>query len=209
MKKIYLLLLLLTSLTAYPQSTYIKISENYYRSAPFNKEFSKFLNHLINDPTIVNKKILKRTDSTLFYLKGTYTTHNPFFFKSIRTGVILAEQEFVVQQDSANLLHTIYAYQLIGYAPPGVEGMKDVKDEFEKFCRHYKKGFWDNKSEEIKKDDGQHGEIRDYSFRYLSFFPLTVAWATSSDHTENIFALTLRFMVVNNIPYLPESPDGF
>lgn len=209
MKKIYLLLLLMAALSGHSQSTYIKISENYYRSVPFNREFSKFLNHLLNDPTIVNKKILKRTDSTLFFLKGSYTTHNPFFFKPIRTEVILAEREEIVEQDSIKFLHTIYAYQLIGYAPPGEEGMKEVKDEFDKFCRHNKKGFFDSRYQELNKTNKEAGEIRDYSFKYLSFFPLTVAWATSSDYNNNLFAITIRFKVINNTAYLPESPDGF
>ncbi|HEX7902501.1 MAG TPA: hypothetical protein VF487_01385 [Chitinophagaceae bacterium] len=209
MKKVYLLLLLLAALSGYSQSNYKKISENYYRSVPFDREFSKFLNHLMNDPTIINKKVLKRTDSTLFYLKGSYTTHNPFFFKSIRTDVILAEREEIVEQDSIKFLHTVYAYQLIGYAPPGEEGMKEVKNEFEKFCRHYKKGYFDSKYHELNKDEKETGEVRDYSFKYLNFFPLTVAWATYSNHNNNLFTITIRFKVINNIAYLPESPDGF
>src|SRR5437762_6030635 len=66
------------------------IAKSYYRSNPFENEFSKFLNHLMNDPTLADKIIHKKTDSTLFFLKGVYSSHNPFFFKANKTEVILA-----------------------------------------------------------------------------------------------------------------------
>src|SRR4026207_2119633 len=75
------------------QQTIIDVTKAYYRSTPFDKEFSKFLSHLLNDPTLSNRTLQKRTDTSFFYFKGEYAQHNPFSFKAIRTEVILAETE--------------------------------------------------------------------------------------------------------------------
>ena len=61
------------------QKSIIQIAKNHFRSNPFDREFSQFLNHLMNDPTIGNKKILKRTDTSFFYFSGEYSDYNPLF----------------------------------------------------------------------------------------------------------------------------------
>lgn len=208
MKKILLLFTFFTVSYANAQELFRKISENYYRSAPFNREFSQFLNHLMNDPSLANKTIHKKTDSTLFFLEADYASHNPFFFKTSRTKIILAEKDEVLK-DSIEFMQTVYEYQLIGYAPPGEEGIRDVQQEFDKFCRKYRKGFDGDNYKEIKNEGIESGEIRDYSFTRLTFYPLTVAWATSRDHSQNIFALTIRFMVYNNRAFLPIPANRF
>jgi hypothetical protein len=183
------------------QQAIYDIAKNYYRSNPFENEFSKFLNHLMNDPTLTNKTIHKKTDSTLFFLQGVYASHSPFFFKSNKTEIILAEQE-EADNDSSQNIHTVFVYQLISHAS-GEEGVKNVGEEFEKLCRHYKRNFNGNNYKELKAGEKQAGEIRNYSSGNPGFFPLTIAWATSKEHGDNIFALTIRFMVFENQAYLP------
>ncbi len=190
------------------QQAIYNIAKSYYRSNPFENEFSKFLNHLVNDPTLADKVIHKKTDSTLFFLKGVYASHSPFFFKADKTEIILAEYE-EAENDSSQYIHTVFVYQLISHATSGEEGIKNVKEEFEKLCRHYKKKFDGNNYKELKTNEKQAGEIRDYSSGYPGFFPLTIAWATSKEHNDNILALTIRFMVFENQAYLPITPDSF
>jgi hypothetical protein len=190
------------------QETIFNIAKTYYRSDPFEKEFSSFLNHLMNDPTLINKTINKKTDSTLFFLEGIYTSHSPFFFKADHTKIILAEKE-EVENDSLQYVNTTFYYQLIAYASPGEEGVRDVRETFEKFCRHYKKKFDGDNYKELKAEEKQVGEIRDYSLKYPGFYPLTVAWATANGQNDNIFALTIRFRVFENQAYLPIATNGF
>jgi hypothetical protein len=204
MKQLLLLLLVLIRLSANGQETFIKISGNYFRSTPFRREFSKFVDHLMNDPTLTDKKINKKNDSTLFFFEGIYSSHNPFFFKAVKTKIILAEKE-VMADDTSKALQTIYVYQLVAYAPPGEEGIKDVKEEYDRFCRRYKKGFGDSYYEELKAAGKQAGEIRNFTFSNVAFYPLTAAWASSKDHTDNIFAITIRFKVFDNLSYLAET----
>jgi hypothetical protein len=190
------------------QEIVFDIAKMYYRSNPFENEFSQFLNHLMNDPALLNKTIHKKTDSTLFFLEGNYTSHNPFFFKASHTKIILAEKEDATN-DSLQYIQTTFIYQLIAYSSPGEEGIKDVREEFEKFCRHYKKKFEGENYKELKTGKEQAGEIRDYSLKYIGLYPLTVAWATSKEHNDNIFALTIRFRVFENQAYLPITTNDF
>jgi hypothetical protein len=124
MRKFYpALFLLLICCAAYGQSSVFKITKEYFRSDPFQKEFSSFLKHLLNDPSLTNKVIEKRTDTSLFYFQGTYTSHNPFFFKPERVEVILAES--MVELDSL-IIDTIYVYQLLAYHSDTMEGKQEL-----------------------------------------------------------------------------------
>jgi hypothetical protein len=205
MKKFYLLLLVLSISTAHAQKVY-KIAQTYYRINPFNKEFNSFLIRLMDDPVLTNKTVNKKTDSTLFFLEGTYTSHSPFFFKATRTSIILAEREHIT--DSTGEVNNIFLYQLVGYAPPGKEGVNDIQKEFDKFCNRFKKGPHGVNIRELKLQNKKTGEIRDYLLSNLVFSPLTIAWSTSKNNEENIFAITVRFTVVENRAYLPIPADG-
>lgn len=190
------------------QEVIFDIAKKYYRSDPFEKEFSKFLDHLMNDPTLTNKKTLKKTDSTLFFFEGSYTSHNPFLFTATHTKIILAEKE-EAENDTSQYIYTTFLYQLVAYTTPGAEGIKNVQDEFDKFCRHYKKRFDGENYKELKTQEKQVGEIRDYTLGYAGFSPLTVAWAISKESNNNLFALTIRFRVFDNQAYLPIITNGF
>jgi hypothetical protein len=191
------------------QETVSKITHSYFRSDPFNKEFSQFLNNLINDPALTEKSIKKRTDSTLFFLQGIYSSHSPFFFHTNRCKIILAErQEY--KDSLSTRTYTYFIYQLIGYAAPGEEGQKDIKQEFEKLNRRFKKGLDETDQKELKRGYEQSGAIINYSFMKMPFYPLTIAWTTSADHQENIIAITVRFYMEDNEAYLylPIPPDS-
>lgn len=108
-----------------PQALY-KITDDYFRTNPFKMEFNKFLSSFINDPALTEKNIKKKTDSTLFYLQGVYSSYSPFFFPATRCKIILAEQQEYTDS-SLNETYTYFVYQLIGYAPPGIAGLKDTQ----------------------------------------------------------------------------------
>ncbi len=182
-----------------------KIAQTYFRSNPYIVHFSTFLNHLMNDPTLTNKTIVKRTDTTLFFFKGDYTTHNPFGFKTERTEIRLAEQE-IVFDDSAATKDTVLFYQLIGYThdPGGVEA---VRKEFSKFDHKYGKKFFFSNDKEFKKGDEVTGIFRNYFVPLNSYSPLAISWATLDDK-QNIFTILFRIKVSENIATLPAPPDS-
>ena len=196
---------LLTWQTLCPQTLY-KAAQEYFRHDPFKTDFSQFLNNLINDPTLTEKKISKKNDSTLFYIEGIYTSHSPFFFPSPRCKIILAEQEADIDSLSTTPF-TFFVYQLIGYATTGNEGIKDIKEEFEKLNRRLKKGLDPTELKVLKRGSEQMGAIQNYTYQGMIFQPLTIAWATSADHKENIIALSIRFFMDENKAYLPISSN--
>ena len=208
MKKLSLLFsILLTSYFCSAQDILMQVAKNYFRSNPFDREFRQFLNHVMNDPTLANSTVLKRTDSTFFYLRGDYTHHNPFFFKAQRTSVIVGEKELVLN-DSLQLYDTIITYQVAGYTKGGNEGEKDVKEEFERFDRKYVKKFVKNDFTELKVGNNVSGAIRNYFVGYSFLAPLSVAWQKITANNENVFVITLRFKVSGNVAVLPVTPDA-
>ena len=206
MKKIvFVLYFPLLFVGAGAQQSLKKVSENYFRSPPFEREFNLVLKHLMNDPTLSNKNILKKTDSTLFFLEGDYSNHNPFFFKATRTRIILAEQE-LNPLDSLPA-SSLFVYQLIGYASKGEEGFKDVREEFDKFCKKNRISFAGEQVRNIMNGTEVTGNIQDFRVSSMNFFPLTAAWMGSPNGGENLFAVTIRFIVVENEAWLPIPPD--
>jgi hypothetical protein len=208
MKKLILVLsIVLCNYFGQAQDVLMQVAKFYFRSNPFDREFSQFLSHIMNDPTLTNSTINKRTDTTFFYLRGDYTHHNPFFFKAKRTSVIVGEKEIVLN-DSLELLDTIITYQVAGYTDGGKEGEQDVKDEFERFDKRYLKKFIKNDYTELKVGNNVNGAIRNYFVHYSFLAPLSVAWQKIVANNENVFVITLRFKVSGNVATLPVTPDS-
>jgi hypothetical protein len=192
--------------TVFPQILQ-NVAEDYFRTNPFKTTFSQFLNNLINDPAISEKSISKKTDSTLYYFQGVYNSHSPFFFPSSHCKVILAEQE-EYSDSLTNNIYTYFIYQLISYATPGEEGIKHIKQEFEKLNRRFKNKFEAKNQKDIKRGNEQSGAIIDYTSKGMIFHPLTIAWASSIDRKENILVLSIRFFIYDNKAYLPIPSDS-
>jgi hypothetical protein len=209
MRTFLTVLFLFVAFITHSQQSCFKVAQHYYRSNPFEKPFSTFVNHLLNDPTLKNTTQSKKTDTTLYFLTGTYSTHSPFFFKSTHSKITLAEREEIMKSDTTVYVQPVFNYQLICYAAPGENGKKDVQEEFEKFCKKYKKGFSKTTSKNIDDGNGKSGEIRDFSIIYLTYPVLTAAWVSSADLKENFFAITLTFRVSDNMAYLPVPAYGF
>lgn len=206
MKAKILIAFLLSWQTVCPQWLYTA-TRSYFRQDPFKMEFSRFVPALMNDPGLTEKKINKKTDSTLFYLQGRYNSYYPFTITTTHCKIILAEQEEYLDS-SMNNTFTYFVYQLIGYASPGEEGLNDVRQEYEKLHRRFKKEMEVNELKELKNEGVQSGAIMNYTFKNMVFYPVTVAWASSADHKENIIALSVRFFMSDNQAYLPIPPDS-
>jgi hypothetical protein len=179
-----------------------KIAHDYYRISPFNKDFSDFLIRLMNDPTLSQSKIIRKTDSTLFFLEGLYKTHRPFFFKPEKVKIILSERE--VEIDQTGITKSMFLYQVVAYAAPGKEGSADVKNEYEKILRRYKKSFDMNNPRELKNGDTLTGEVRDFYFENVSFPTVSLAWSTD-EQNGTLVAITIRFLVFDNRAFLPKA----
>ncbi|MBK6938055.1 MAG: hypothetical protein IPH18_15125 [Chitinophagaceae bacterium] len=161
---------------------------------------------MTEDPALKEKNISKITDSTLYFFEGIYKSHSPFSFKAEKTKVILAER--LQPDDSTGISRSILLYQLAGYPPKGIDGEKIIQDEYRRFCRKYKNDFPDIKPKKFENTNQAYGEICDFWLNSLSFPPVTVAWSSNKDKTDNVFVVTVRFIVVENMAYLPISSDS-
>jgi len=199
------LLLLIIAGSCYSQSDepILQIAKSYFRSNPYKTHFSTFVNHLVNDPTLTNKTLTKRSDTSFFFFKGDYGTHNPFGYKADRTEIRLAETEFAMS-DSLSTTDTLLLYQLLGYVYH--EGTDAVKKEFAKFDRKYGKNFY-NEDNELKKGDETVGLMRNYFVLATPFSPISIAWA-KLDGFQNVFTITIRMKVIENVATLPVPPDS-
>lgn len=204
-KLLYLFIATFISLASHSQQRYfderfdglLKFTKSYFRSNPFATNFSSFMNHLLNDPTIKDKYIQKRTDSTLYMFYGVYTTHNPFFFMPKRVEIVLQEEP-VQYGDSVKIRDTIFTYQLMAYANDDVKGTADIKKEFEKINRQNNKRFASNSYNEIKDGDATKVELYNYFVASYALSPACVIRGRIKDQHEWVLNLTLRFKISAN-----------
>jgi hypothetical protein len=200
----FLIIFIIAHCHAQTADPIIQIAKNYFRSNPYNMSFSNFLNHLLNDPTLSNKTINKRTDTSFFFFKGDYNGHSPFNFKADRTEIRLAETEMDLE-DSLSTTDTLLFYQLLGYSY-GEEGGEAVKKEFSKFDRRYGKSFYSQDSD-LKKGEEIVGFAKNYFMLTNLISPISIAWAKLDDF-QNVFIITIRIKVIENTATLPIPPDS-
>jgi hypothetical protein len=189
---------------AQPADAISHVAKKYFRSNPYSVHFNTFLNHLLHDPTLLNTTTQKKTDTTFFFFKGYYNNHNPFDFKADRTEIRLAETE-VDLQDSLSTTDTLLFYQLLGYSY-GKEGLELVKKEFAKFDRRYGRNLYSQDSE-IKNGHEIVGIAKNYFLFTSTISPVSIVWA-KLDELQNVFTITLRMKVVENMATLPMPRDS-
>jgi hypothetical protein len=184
------------------QQTMIKLVANYFRSNPYNRFFNSFLNHLMNDPMIINKQIEKRTDTSLFFFKGEYKNFNPFFYTPSRIEVTLTETVVIVN-DSTQQLDTVITYQLAGYSKNNKAAESDVKDEFSKFQRRIKKKFWSAEATPLRSGNADLGQLQNYFILPYPLSPVSAAWGKIESSDEFVFAIIVRMKIIENVASLP------
>lgn len=186
---------------SFAQEGLYQFSKSYYRSDPFIGSFSGFLNHLLNDPSLQEKEIQKRTDSSLFYFSGIYKNHNPFFFKPKKIQILL--QEVSVQYADSLVRDTIFVYQLLAYADGTEKSQQEVKREFEKIHRVFNKRFYNSNYQDLKTGETIAGGIHNYFVAYSALAPVTIIW-TKLDN-EFVLNISLRMKASENRAVLAAS----
>ena len=181
---------------SFAQEGLYQFTKSYFRSDPFEGEFSAFLKHLLKDPVITNRQTLHRTDSSLFSFFGVYNNYNPFFFKPERIEILL--EEAPIQYADSIPVDTIFVYQLFAYADGNNTGKLEVKKEFEKIQRKFNKKFDYDNNEELKTGLEITGGIHNYFVAYSALAPVSVAWSMLKDTVETVLNLTIRMKSSGN-----------
>ena len=197
MKKIFISLLIVISFRCYCQDAIQAISKNYFRAHPFDSKFSTFILNLQRDPWLTINEFYRRTDSTFFYLSGTYKNFNPFRFTPTELKFIVAEEE-IIYSDSLQTHDTIMNIQLIGVIDTLTANGKLVEKEFKRFHQSQAKRFDDFTHKTLGGANTVTGEINNYFISPFSISPVTIAWGFMPGTKQYSFAITVRFRVMEN-----------
>ncbi|MCR6719902.1 MAG: hypothetical protein NVV59_06290 [Chitinophagaceae bacterium] len=113
------------------QQQLVDFTKIYFRSNPFSGTMRQFLEHLLNDKEIQDKKIQHRTRDQLFSFSGRYNKYPKFFFVPDSVRVVLLETT-TPRADDISKVDTTMLYQISAYGIPGPKGQREVVREWEK-----------------------------------------------------------------------------
>jgi hypothetical protein len=208
MKRFFLLSLSLACISfVQAQNPLQKVLKSYFRSHPFDTRFSSFITSLQKDPWFTIEEYSRRTDTSFFYLTGTYKNFNPFRYQAKEVRLIIAEVEFI-HADSLKTLDTIINIQLMKITDTGIADKTAVSKEFSRFHKNHFSGFWKNNYDNFKSKGEMIAEVYHYFIYPFSIPPVTVAWGSIPASKEYTFTITLRCKVKQNIADLIMPPDG-
>ena len=199
-----LIFLFLQTTPAGAQQQLLDFTKVYYRSNPFTGTMRQFLEHLMRDPEIQDKKIQHRTREQLFSFSGRYKKYSKFFFVPDSVRVVLLEMT-TPGADDINKPDTIMLYQISAYGSPGTKGQRDVLREWEKMKRAWSKKFFEKEEEDVVKDNVLTGKYLHLFLPLYTLSPLTIGWTTVQDPARAVLTLTLRLKQNEEYISLPGS----
>jgi len=207
MKKILLPIFLLTVTMGYSQNPLQSILKTYFRTHPFDMRFSSFIATLQQDPWFTIETYGRRTDTSFFYITGTYKNFNPFHYAPKELRLILAEEE-IIHRDSLKTHDTIMNLQLLGIIDSSAVSSDLAEKEFKRFHKNQGGRFSSNTSNSFKEKDGSlTTKVYNYFVSPFAIAPVTIAWGIFPDTNQYAFTITIRFKVQENIATYIVSPD--
>jgi hypothetical protein len=183
------------------QEQLIDFTKVYFRSNPFAGTMRQFLEHLTQDPMILDKKIQQRTQQQLFSFSGRYSKYPRFFFAPDSVKVALVESTLPFGED--NQQDTILIYQITAFAPPGAKGKKDVIKEWEKIKRTWSKRFFDREESDNSESGVLTGQFIHLFLPFYTVSPLTLGWTTVPGPDRQVLTITMRLKQSENMVDLP------
>ena len=206
MKKILFPLFILIVCTSYSQNPLQSLLKTYFRTHPFDMKFSSFIASLQQDPWFTIETYSRRTDTSFFYLNGTYKNFNPFHYPPKEVRLVLAEEE-IIHTDSLKTHDTIMNLQLLGISDSGAVNNKFVEKEFKRFHKNQADRFSSNTYDTFEEKNGRvTAEIYNYFVFPYSIAPITIAWGVLPYTNQYAFTITIRFKVKENISTYIVSP---
>lgn len=182
------------------------IIKDYFRTNPFETRFSTYLTSLQKDPWFSIEEYSRRTDSSFFFLTGTYKNYNPFHYPVKEVRLIVAEGQFI-HTDSLKTLDTIITIQLLGITDTTSSGKANVMKEFKRFNNKYASAFWNFNYDKIEKENQLTAEIYNYFIYPYSTSPISDAWGKIPGTRQFTFTISIRCKVKENIADVILSPD--
>ena len=200
MKQFILLSLAITCMNLImAQNAMESVLKTYFRTHPFDMKFSSFIQSLQKDPWFTIDAYDRRTDTSFFYLSGTYKNFNPLRYVPNELRLIVAETQFS-HSDSIKTIDTVINMQLMAIADTGINNQKSVIKEFKRFHNSQSHYFSFNTYEPFNSNSGALvAEVYNYFISPLTISPISAAWGQLPDTHEYTFTITIRFKVNQNI----------
>ncbi len=173
------------------------VLKNYFRTHPFNMLFSSFIASLQQDPWFTIENYNRRTDSTFFFLSGTYKNFNPFHYQTAEVRLIISESE-LEYSDSLKTVDTVIIIQMMGITDTGVVKKKQVIKEFQRFHNNHGERFWKNDYKNVDLHGETIAEVFNYFIYPFSVSPFAIAWGRLPDTYQYTFTITLRCKIKEN-----------
>ena len=206
MKKFLLPLFILIVSTGYSQYPAASLIKTYFRAHPFDMKFSSFIASLQQDPWFTIETYGRRTDTSFFFITGTYKNFNPFRFVPKELRLIVAEEE-IIHNDSLKTHDTIMNLQLLAISDSGETNSKLVEKEFKRFHNSQADRFSSNTSNSYKEKDGSlTTKAYNYFVSSYSIAPVTIAWGVLPGSNQYALIITIRFKVKENSAVYIMSP---
>jgi len=203
MKKLIVFIFIPIAFNSYSQGPLQSILKTYFRAHPFDIRFSSFVTSLQQDPWFTVETYDRRTDSTFFFLTGTYKNFNPFRYLPKEIKLVVAEEQ-IIYADSSKTHDTIINLQIMGLTDTGIVNRKAVEKEFKRF--HYNQA--DRFSNSVHHTFEDIGEIYYYFISPLSIPPVSIAWGRVETN-QYTFTITIRFKIIENMANYIVAPGEY
>jgi hypothetical protein len=180
----------------------------YFKTIPYHKSFSAFLQEVINDPDLQDKEVHRRTDSTFFHVSGNYQRFNPFIYRPTKVKVIIAESEFSYN-DTTSYTDTVVYYQLLVTTDTTEKGKQFVQKEYNRLLRKAGRTFTHQTYALGKETSAAEGELTNSFIAPFAVSPLTIAWGREATTQHYAFSFSLCMKVNENragMVTLPQEP---
>ena len=204
---------MLSLFTVSGQPTLEKVVGKYFRVNPLDRPFNVFMNQVIKDTAFSIITLQKRSDTSLFYLRGVYKNFSPFTFKTQLVQFILSDY-LVINDSSKQPIDTLISFQLTATTVPtaGKAQYVQVQNEYKVFNRKYRKAFLLNeeKTQFATNNTTILGQVNDffvYAPYYIPYF--SVSWGNVLGKENYAFLLEMNLTIEDGELMLPVPPDRF
>lgn len=180
------------------QQPFKEAVKQYYRVNPFAGSFSSFVEALTQDPDLINSQILKKNDSTGFYVKGEYKVFNPFGMNADKVDLLFYETAYYGKN---TFVFDYYAYQLTAYFPDTKVDRAMILKDYDAMQKKFSRFFKFTKQQDLK-DLNQVNEGAIATFDDRNDFkvpPFVVSWQTLKRTNQLVLTIELKLVNVNNL----------
>ena len=193
--KIFLFFLtFLFTTPGFGQSQFQKVVKEYYRVNPSEGKLSAFIKALSDDPELLNKSIVLKTDSTNYFLKGEYQIFNPFSINAEKIEVVFAEQRHELDSDDIQTRYTTtYSYQITGYFDDTPANRSHITKDYDKIKRRLKREMTSEIIDLKGIRDITAGEITNFYYSSSIVYPITISWQTLPKSNKLAITVLTRY----------------